>query len=231
MRIFFDKEKTASINNRLWERYGSREKIWNQSGYHVSECSNCEVKCFNNRIGLKQIPSRKTIGFLIFGIISEQVVMSICPEEQNQYPCDLNQQIFGHFDSYENFTNVLEAKATAKRIFKAKDIPVYWVVQLVNYITMSKSLKGWFIFLSIFTRTFSAFCIELEPSEKLMQIEVLMDKVKRFDYAILHKDTSHLTIDPSQYDLCQFKKKCSRRQECKEKYNKHKKNKKDKKKK
>jgi len=83
---------------------------------------------------------------------------------------------------------------------------------------MSKSNKGWLYILDIFTRQFSAFCVELTSIEKLQQIEELMDKVSRFDKAVFTKDPSNLRINPEQHELCNYKTVCPRRQECKEKH-------------
>lgn len=218
MKIYYDKVKTKEVNDRIWEVWGSRKKKWAEHGYNVSECSGCELKCYCNRTGMEQKITRKSIGFLVFGIIAESIVMEIYPEEQRQYEANLNEIVWGHMDAYEDLTYVIEGKATAKRIFKAKDLPVVWVMQIINYITMSNSNKGWLYILDIFTRQFSAFCVELTSSEKLQQIEELMDKVSRFDKAIQIKDPSNLRINPEQYTLCNYKKDCPRRQECKAKY-------------
>ncbi|MBU0847339.1 hypothetical protein KKH23_09175 [Patescibacteria group bacterium] len=218
IKIFYDRDKTHEVNDKIWQRWSGREKKWAEHGYNVSECSGCELKCFCNRTGMEQKITRKSIGFLVFGIIAETIVMEIYPEDQRQCEANLNEIVWGHMDAYENLTYPIEGKATAKRIFKAKDLPVVWVMQLINYITMSKSNKGWLYILDIFTRTFSAFCVELTSNEKLQQIEELMDKVSRFDKAIQTKDPSNLRINPEQHELCNYKGTCPRRQECKEKY-------------
>jgi len=218
IRIYYDKIKTKEINDKIWEIWGGQKKKWAEHGYNVSECSGCELKCFCNRTGIEQKVTRQGIGFLVFGIVSETIVMEMYPEPQRQFEANLNGLIWGHMDAYEDFTYPIEGKATAKRIFKAEHLPVVWVMQLVNYITMSKSHKGWLYILDIFTRTFSAFCIELTNIEKLQQIEELMDKVSRFDKAIKTGDTFNLRINPEQHEFCFYKKECPRRKECKEKH-------------
>lgn len=219
LKIYYDKEKTKEIEEKIWAKYGNQKKEWAKQGYNVSECSNCETKCFNRRTGVEESKTKQMVGFLVFGIISEMVVMGIYPEEQRQHEANLNELIWGHMDVYENFENPLEGKATAKRIFKAKDLPINWVMQLINYLTMSKGNKGWIIILDIFSRTISAFCVELPPEDKLLQIEVLMDKCSRFDKSIATKDPSILTISPEEHGLCNYKHSCSRRLECKTKFN------------
>ena len=218
MRVYYDKEKTKEVNDKMWEIWGKNDKKWAEHGYNVSECSGCEVKCFCNRTGMEQKVTRKAVGFLVFGIIAETIVMKIYPEEQRQYEANLNEIVWGHIDAYEDFTYAIEGKATAKRIFKAKDLPIVWVMQLINYITMSKSNKGWLYILDIFTRQFSAFCVEISSDVKLQQIEELMGKVSRFDKSIETGDPSNLRIEPEQYELCNYKTLCPRRQECKERH-------------
>lgn len=223
LKIYYDSEKTKEIEEKIWAKWGDQKKDWAKQGYNVSECSSCEMKAFNRRTGVPETKTKQMIGFMVFGIIAELVMTSIYPEEQRQYEANLNELVWGHMDVYENFMNPLEGKATAKRIFKAKDLPINWVMQLINYITMSNGNKGWLVILDIFTRTISAFCIELPPEDKLSQIEVLMDKVSRFDRAIKDHDGaglySALIIAPEEYGLCNFKKNCVRRLECKGKFN------------
>lgn len=222
LKIYYDAEKTKEIENKILTEYGDRKKDWTKTGYNVSECSNCEMKTFNRRTGVPEIKTKQNIGFMVFGIIAEIVMTSIYPEDQRQYEANLNELIWGHMDVYENFEFPLEGKATAKRIFKTKDLPINWVMQLVNYLTMSKGNKGWMVILDIFTRSISVFCVELPAEDKLSQIEVLMDKVSRFDKAILAKDSTglsvSLSISPEEYELCNFKHDCSRRLECKAKH-------------
>lgn len=215
MKVYYDKLKTQEVNDKIWTKWGNREKDWAISGYNVSECSNCEVKCYCGRIGMKQTVTRQSIGFLVFGIISEFIVMSIYPQEQCQVPLNLNELIFGHLDAYEDMKYPIEGKATAKRIFKANDVPINWIMQLTNYITMSETHKGWLYILDIFSRTLSAFCIEMTKEDKLDQIQVLMEKVSRFNKSILGKDPFVLNVTAEDYSSCFFKKECPRRDECK----------------
>lgn len=214
MNIYYDKEKTKEIEQKIWSQYGDIEKKWAKHGYNVSECSGCELKCFNQRIGVERRITKGSIGFLVFGIVSEQVVMSIYPKEQQQYEANLHELVWGHMDVYEDFKYPIEGKATAKRIFKSSDLPLSWVKQLINYIVIGESLKGWMLILDIFTRNFSAFCIELTKEEKLLQIQLLMDKIKKFDEAILMRNSYILTISPEEYTNCFFKHNCERRSEC-----------------
>lgn len=218
MRIFYDKEKTKEIEDKIQAKFGENTKEWAKDGYNVSEVSGCEVKCFNRRTGVEERITKKSIGFLVFGIVSENIVAELYPEEQRQYELNLFKKIFGHVDVCEDFKYSIECKATAKRIFKATDLPVYWVMQLINYITMSKTNKGWLYILDLFTRHYAAFCIQMSKEDKLLQIEVLMDKKVRYDKAIETKDASELKIMPEGYSFCNFKHGCSRRLECRDKF-------------
>lgn len=215
MKVYYDKIKTQEINDRIWGKWGNREKDWAVHGYNVSECSNCEMKCFCNRTGIEQKVTRQSIGFLVFGIISEFIVMSIYPQDQCQVALNLNEIIYGHLDAYEDMKFPIEGKATAKRIFRANDVPINWVMQLTNYITMSETNKGWLYILDIFSRTLGAFCVELTNEDKLDQIGVLMDKASRFDKSIIDKDPFILSITQEEYSSCFYKKECPRRDECK----------------
>lgn len=217
MKVYHDKEKTKEIEKKIFDEWGRREKKWAEKGYNVSDCTYCEMKCYLRRTGEKQKITKRNIGFLVFGIIAEQIVMAIYPKEQKQFEANLNETVWGHLDVFEKFEFPLEGKATAKRIFKRGQLPVNWVMQLINYITMTSSKKGWLVILNIFSRQISAWCVELTEEEKLMQIEVLMDKVSRFDYAIKNEDYSNLQISPKEYGLCSFKHVCPRKSECKAK--------------
>jgi len=218
MRVYYDKVKTQEVNDKIWETWGENKKKFAETGYNVSECSGCELKCYCNRIGQEQKVTRRSIGFLVFGIIAETIVMKIYSEEEKQFEANLNGLVWGHMDAYEDFTYAIEGKATAKRIFKAEHLPIQWIMQLTNYITMSKSNKGWLYILDIWSRTMSAFCVELSATDKLMQIEVLMDKVSRFDYAIKTRYISDLKISPKDYENCFYKTTCPRRKDCKEQH-------------
>lgn len=218
IRIFYDKDKTKEVEKLILEKWGERDpKHWSERGYNVSEVTYCEVKCFCRRIGQEARYTKESIGFLVFGIIAEEIVMAIYPDDQKQHESNLNGLIWGHMDVYEDFENPIEGKATAKRIVKRDQLPKNWVMQLINYITMSKSNKGWLYILSIFTRQLSAWCVQLTPDEKLMQIQVLMNKVNKFDKAIKDNDPSDLNVSPEEYSLCNFKHTCPRRAECKAK--------------
>jgi hypothetical protein len=214
IKIYYDSEKTKEIEDRIWSKWGEREKDWAKQGYNVSECTYCEMKCFNQRTGMPVKITKKSIGFLVFGIVSEEIVTAIFPEDQRQYEANLNEKIWGHLDAFENFEFPLEGKATAKRIFKRDQIPENWAMQLINYLTLTGKNKGWLLVLDIFTRSFSAWCFEIDSATILTQIEVLMEKTTRFDKAIPIKDTSGLTISPEEYDLCHFKHDCLRKEEC-----------------
>jgi len=218
IQVYYDKEKTKEVEEKLWARYGGKEKDWAKTGYHVSECTYCEMKCFNRRIGLKQKVTKRAIGFLIFGIVTENIVMSIYPDEQCQCEAKLADFVVGHLDAFEDFEYPIEGKATAKRIFKRDQIPVYWIMQLINYIVMTDKNKGWLYILDIWTRTFSAWAVELSEEAKRMQIVVLMDKVNRFNKAIPTKDPSELTIAPEEFEMCLYKHDCSKVVECRRKH-------------
>lgn len=231
IRIYYDKVKTKEIEDKIIEKWGNKEKRWSERGYNVSEVTYCELKCFCQRTGQKPRYTKESIGYLVFGIVAEEVVMAIYPEDQRQYEGNLNEIVWGHMDVYEEFQYPIEGKATAKRIYKREHLPVNWVMQLINYITMSGGHKGWLLILDIYTRQISAWCIELPKEEKLMQIEVVMDKVSRFDEAIQNEDCSNLKITPEEHKLCNFKHSCPKRVECKIEYRKIEKEKKKKRKK
>jgi len=220
IQIYYDKEKTKEIEQKIWDAYGNREKEWAKTGYNVSECTGCELKCYCNRTGIEQKITKKSIGFLVFGIVSENITMAIYPENERQYKANLAEIIFGHLDVFEDMKYPIEGKATAKRIFKREHLPPIWVTQLINYLTMTGAKKGWLLILDIFTRSFSAWCVEMGEEERLMQIEVLMDKATRFDKAITTQNPSELKINPEEHELCYYKHECPKAAECRMEYRK-----------
>jgi len=217
MRLFYDKVKTKEVEEKIWQKYSNDKKEWSEKGYNCSELSGCEVKCYNNRTGMEQQHTKKNIGFLVFGIISEQIVMSIYPEDQRQCEANLNELVWGHMDAFEDHAYPIEGKATAKRIFKREQMPIIWIMQLMNYMVMTNADKGWLYILDIFTRTFSAWCLELTSDDRIHQSIILMRSVERIDWARKHKDCSYLIIKPEEYSLCSYKKTCERRRECRDK--------------
>lgn len=215
IKIYHDKEKTKEVEDKLIEKYARNDKVWSKTGYNVSECTGCELKCFCRRTGIEETYTKQSIGFLVFGIVSESIVMGIYPKSECQYETNLSNLVTGHLDVFENLQHPIEGKATAKRIFKREHLPQVWVMQLINYLTMTGATKGWLYILDIFTRTFSAWCVEIGEEERLMQIEVLMNKVSRFNKAIPANDPTELTVSPKEYSLCHFKRKCPKRIQCK----------------
>lgn len=216
IEIFYDGEKTKEVEELVFKKY-TMEKEWKER-YHVIECTLCEMKCYNRRIGMVRKPTKENIGFLVFGIIAENIVMSIYPEEQRQYEANLIEQIWGHLDAFEDFTYPIEGKASAKRIFKRSQVPKAWVKQVINYLTITDKDRGWIYILDIYTRKFAVWCVRMTKEARNMQVVVLLDKVARFDKAIPVHDPSGLKICHEEFKDCNYKKECERRVECKALY-------------
>jgi len=214
IRIYYDKEKASELESKLFEKWGKDRKDWSMHGYHISDLSYCPLRTYCRKTGIKQKITKKSLAFMIFGIIGEQVISSIFPPNQRQYKVDVNNLVFGTLDIFENHETPIECKISAKRIFKKEQLPERWCKQLMNYLVLVGKNRGWLLILNIFSRNFTTWSFEMDSGERLMQLEVLMHKITKFDNAIKNKNPDLLDIDPTEYSECGYKSGCPRKTEC-----------------
>jgi len=219
MELFYDKEKTQILNDKIWERWNKDRKHFTEHGFNISEITYCPMKSFCQRTGLKQKPTRQTIGYLVFGIVAQKIIQWLYPKEQTEYKAEVEGGLItGHLDIFEDHEFPLEIKATAKTIRGKSDLPLRWVLQLLNYMSMTNSAKGWIVFMNLWNRQISCYCLKTSSEERLAQLMILMGRVTKLDYAIKNNDYTKLEITPEEYELCGYKRCCHRRQECSKKH-------------
>jgi hypothetical protein len=227
MKLYYDKAKAEEITRRIEEKF-AEDKHERGDDVHVSDLAGCLMKLFCRLIGLTREESKASVGLMVFGIITEQVIAWTYPEETWQYLSSMNlvteeEDISGHIDIFELLKFPLEVKGSRKRIFKTQDLPINWVEQLTSYISMQGSDKGWLIIFNILSCQVMAFCMEMTQQDRLDWLITLANRrnkvvgsAKKYKK---NKDPEFLTIDirPKDYTYCAYKKVCLRRDECKKK--------------
>ena len=215
MRIYYDSEKTKELNEKIIKKFGKeRQKRTSDFPIHVSDLIGCEMKFYCRMMGLEESHTHKSIGMMVFGIIGQGIVQQLFPKNECEYETKLENFVFGHIDVYEKKKFPLEIKATRKRVYKKRNIPERWIKQLMAYMSMEHKRKGWLIFLNVFTSQVSAFCIEMTDDELLAYNMFLLGKAYKFKNAIENKSCDELEVSPDQYEYCEYKHTCPRREEC-----------------
>lgn len=227
MKIFYDKTKSEDIIRRIEDKF---TKELNERGdeAHVSDLTCCLMRFFSRLIGLERTKTKASVGLMVFGIITEQVIAWTYPEDTWQFPSSMNmvseeEDIFGHIDIFEDKLFPLEVKGSRKRIFKTKDVPLNWAEQLISYISMQGADKGWLIVFNILSCQVMAFRIEMTNQDRLDWMITLSERRNSVIGAAREykakKSTRFLSIEirPEDYSFCAYKKVCLRREECRKK--------------
>lgn len=211
MRFFYDKDKSAEIEQRLIDRWDERQRQTTRGDeFHVYDVVYCSMKAYNRMTGVEKKFTKKSVGILVFGIIGGQILAECYPEDQREYTTDLQELVFGHVDVFEDFTFPLEGKVSRKRIFKRVDVPPKWVEQLMCYMAMTGSKKGWLVIINVFSVQISAFCLEMTSEDLISQLVVMSAKTNKIQQAVKNKDPFLLEIAVDECSNCGYKKKCVR---------------------
>lgn len=228
MKFYYDKEKSMELMQRIEDKFAERCKQTSRGEeMHVSDLTGCQLRPYCRLVGVERIPTKQSVGTMVFGIIAEDVLGWTFPEDTLQYESSIgmltpDENIFGHMDIFEKKIYCLEVKASRKSIFKAADVPIYWVEQLMSYMAMNGKQIGWIVIYNIFTTQIMAFRMMLTTAEILEWLIVLNNRAIAVRSAAKNKDCSTLIINPKQYGWCDYKKTCPRRSECREKSKKRK---------
>lgn len=205
---------------RIEEKFGATSrKTARGSEMHVSDLTGCLVKPYCRIIGLPRHHTKLQVGVMVFGIVAENILGWTYPRDELQYQANIwllegDQNIFGHIDIYEDKKYPLEVKASRKSIFKAKDVPDYWVEQLMSYMSMMGAEKGWMVIFNVFTTQIMAFQMRLSPDDILGWLITISERANKVRRAVDTKDPSDLPINPKIYNFCDYKNDCPRRSEC-----------------
>jgi len=93
-------------------------------------------------------------------------------------------------------------------------VPIYWVEQLMSYMSMMGAEKGWMVIFNVFTTQIMAFQMKLSPDDILGWLITISERANKVRRAVKIKDASDLPINPKLYNMCDYKKDCPRRDEC-----------------
>jgi len=231
LKIYFDKEKSAELEKKLidkwflWEDEKRKYRIKRElkvairgSEFHISDVVCCPLKTYCRIKKFERKFTKKTVGVMLFGIVAQKLVQWLYPDDQCEHEAVIPDIVIGHIDIFEDFKYPLEIKSSRKRIFKRSQIPQMWVEQLVSYMAMTSSKKGWIILLNVFSCQVTCFCIEMTDTDILGQLVVISDTINRRRRAINLENPNMLRPSAEQYEHCQFKHNCPRKVECKRKF-------------
>lgn len=224
MRFFYDKDKSMELMQKIEKEFGARSrKTARGKEMHVSDLTGCQLRAYNRITGVPRHQTKQQIGVMVFGIIAETVVGWTYPKDELQYQSNLwllqgDSNIFGHIDIYEDKKSPLEIKASRKSIFRAKEIPIYWVEQLMTYMAMQSATKGWLILFNVFSTQIMAFQMKLTTEDILDWLILINERAIKIRNAADNNDPSDLEINPLQYSWCDYKGTCPRANECKNRW-------------
>lgn len=226
MKISYDKEKSRELLNRILAKF-DKESEGNKRAneMHVSDLTGCLMKPYCRFVGIEpEEPNDIAKGIMVFGIVAENVLGWTFSEDELQYDSsfglvEADQDIYGHVDIMEDKTFPIEVKSTRKKVYSAKDIPIYWLEQLMSYLTMHSQNIGWIIFYNIVTTSIIAFKVEMTNQDILDWMIILNERAMTVRNAAAQKDPEIVPIMPKQYMFCQYNQRCPRRDECKERFN------------
>lgn len=223
MKICYDANKSTELMDRILAKF-NKEQEGNKRGdeMHVSDLTGCLMKPYCRLVGLEQAPMTKlTKGILIFGIVAENVLGWTFTDEELQFESSFDlveseTNIFGHIDIMQEKTDILEIKSTRKQVHAAKDIPVYWLEQLMSYMTMHSKHVGWIVFYNIVSTNIIAFRVEMTNDDILDWIIVLNERAILVRTAARDDTPDIVPIMPTHYTFCPYRKVCPRRMECRD---------------
>jgi len=224
VRIFYDKDKSAELTRRMEERFEEESKK-NVRGdeIHVSDLTGCLLKPYCRMVGIEVRRSKSSVGFMVFGIIAENILGWIYPKNESQHLTSLHlidtpETVVGHLDIYENMEYPIECKMSRKSIFKQSDLPLYWVEQLISYMSMEGKTIGWLVFFNVFTTQIMAFKFILTQREILDWLVTISLRISNLKTAVKKKDPNFIVeIRAENYEYCGYKRNCPRRLECRRK--------------
>jgi len=231
MQIYYDKEKSAEIEDKLigkwskWEDQKKRYRIRRDERvakrgkeFHVSDVVCCPLQTYCRLMKFQRKFSKKGVGMMLFGIVAQKLLQWLYPDEDCEYEATIPDIVIGHVDIFESLKYPLEIKSSRKRIFKRSQIPQQWVEQLVCYMAMTGSKKGWMVILNIFSCQVSCFCVEMTNEDILGQLVVIATTVNERRRAVNLERPSMLRPSGEHYEFCVYKHNCPRRDDCKRKF-------------
>lgn len=236
MKIYYDAKKSAELEQKLvakWgevERYGSREyqmeehePVTHGHEKHAYDIIYCPVKFICRNLGFEKKFTKESIGMMFIGVVTQKLIQWLFPIDEREYKSAIEDIINGHIDVFEEKTYPLEIKATRKRIYKKDQIPSVWINQITIYMAMESKNKGWIVIVNLVSCQISAYCVEMYRDEIMETLEEIMRRIGNLEFMEKEKlkekpDYSKAEIQPDEYEFCDYKFSCPRREDCKEKF-------------
>jgi len=235
MKIYYDKDKSAEIERKLWEKWDERNRSRDEyepithsetphgSEYHVSDAIYCPMKKICQDLGFPREFTKQGIGTMLVGIVAQKLIQWLYPPSEREVVALMSNLVQGHIDIYEQLRYVIEIKFSRKRIYRRDDVPDIWINQVCSYMAMKSSYKGWIIIVNLISCQVSAFCIELYNSDILDILLALTNSVIHMDYLKNTQKYDEAQIHPEEYTGCAYKNKCPQKDRCKDQHSKSKK--------
>jgi len=181
------------------------------------------MKPYNRLTGVERVITKSAIGVMVFGIVAENILGWTFPSEELQYQSHLpmlkrEENIFGHMDIYECQIYPLEVKASRKTVFRATDLPKYWVEQLMSYMSLQGAKIGWLVLFNVFSTVIMAFRMVLTAKDILGWLVTMAERAELVRKSAKERNASAVPINPLEYNWCHYKAGCSARAECKDKW-------------
>ena len=231
MEIFYDKEKSAELEEKLIDKWFNTESVKGKyrirreervtkrgREFHISDVVCCPLQTYCRLKKFQRKFSKKNVGMMLFGIVAQKLFQWLYQDEECEYEAMIEDVVIGHIDVFEKLEYPMEIKASRKRIFKRNQIPQKWVEQLVCYMAMTSSKVGWMTILNIFTCQVSCFCIKMTDEDILGQLVVIAKTVNERRRAVNLDNPSMLRPSAEQYEFCVYKHNCPLRADCKHKF-------------
>lgn len=224
MKVFYDKDKSIELMQRIEDEFGERaRKTARGEEMHVSDLTGCLLKPYCRLLGLERKMTKTIVGVMVFGIVAENMLGWTYPSEELQYQSNLwvlekSENIFGHIDIYEDMKYPIEIKSSRKNVFKSNELPKYWVEQLMAYMSIQGSWKGWIIMFNVFSTQIMAFQVQMTAEDRLDWLIELNRRALAVRNAFKEKDCRLLDINPHEYEWCLYKDGCPRKEFCGDKW-------------
>lgn len=190
----------------------------------VSITGNCPMKFVCRDLGFEKKFTKESIGMMFIGVVAQKLIQWLYPMDEREFESCIEDIISGHLDVFEEKKYPLEIKASRKRIFKKEQLPDSWITQIAVYMAMESRYKGWIVIVNLVMCQIYAFCVDMNKEELMDTLQELMRRADNLDCLKAEKnkekpDYSKAEIQSEEYEYCDCKSNCPRRDDCKKLYN------------
>lgn len=148
--------------------------------------------------------TKESIGYMVIGAIGQLAIQVLYPEEMREYESlDI---VPSHADILEDFKYPIEIKWSSKKIFRARDVPTPWRLQLMRYMAKHNADVGWLLIMNLFSRQFMAFKLTMTADERMEQIIQMLDFKAMVLEAVRKRDPYLLPVPLTEEQVKECKK-------------------------